>query len=243
VLGQDAQQAADARNAREDLVKRLDAAKKSGTYADVVSLQVQTFRYAHTGILQWIRTVFPAYYLPTAVLGLAIVKSGLLQRLRESRRLLKTVMWCALAVGLTSNPLPYLPLGKLGVPNWTYKLSFLLSGPSLALFYACAIALAVQTEWGHKALSWLRWPGRMALTNYVVQTVIAIVIYYGFGFGLMKKVTVPQAWGMAVVLFPVLAILSAAWLRRFKFGPLEWLWRTLTYGRLGTSRARVAERA
>ncbi len=231
-LGYDAAQLKAAQNARASLTKRLEDVQQRGSYSELVVLRAQGLRNNYDGVLAWIRAIFPAYYLPMAVLGLAVVKSGLLYELQQRHRLLKTVMWFALVVGLASNPLPYLPLGKLSVPGWGYRLSFLLSGPSLALFYACAIALAVQTKGGCRLLGWLRWPGRTALTTYVVQTILIAIVCYGFGFGLMKKINVPQALGIAIVIFPVLAALSAAWLRHFEFGPLEWLWRTLTYGRI-----------
>jgi uncharacterized protein len=69
----------------------------------------------------------------------------------------------------------------------------------------------------------------MALTNYLAQTVICISIYYGGGlvgqagplFGLI----------LALVIFPAQMAFSAWWLARFRYGPMEWLWRSLTYGR------------
>lgn len=237
LLGVDGSQLAEVRKAGEELAKRSEAVKRQGTYAQFVAVQAETFAHRHGGIPQWIRIVFPAYYLPMAVLGFAIVKSGLLARLRERRAFLKKAMVWSLAIGLLSNPLPYLSLGSLPVPSWGYRLSFLLSGPSLALFYASAVALAIQTEGGRKRLSWLRWPGRMALTNYVLATVAGVTIAYGFGFGLMKKIAVLPAWGLAVALFALLTLVSFVWLRRHEFGPLEWVWRTLAHGGLSGARA------
>ena len=81
-------------------------------------------------------------------------------------------------------------------------------------------------------LGWLRWPGRMALTNYVLQASLVVLIFYGFGLGLMKsKIDVPQGWALGLAVCAVITGLSMAWLRRFEFAPLEWLWRILTYGR------------
>ena len=72
--------------------------------------------------------------------------------------------------------------------------------------------------------------GQMAFTNYLVQTIICTTIFYGHGFGLFGQV---ERWGQILIVFSVWAlqlIVSPLWLRRFRFGPFEWLWRSLTYG-------------
>jgi uncharacterized protein len=69
----------------------------------------------------------------------------------------------------------------------------------------------------------------MALTNYLLQTVICTAIFYGHGFGLFGQL---ERWTQALVVLAVWLvqlILSPLWLGRFRFGPAEWLWRTLTY--------------
>jgi uncharacterized protein len=69
--------------------------------------------------------------------------------------------------------------------------------------------------------------GRMALTNYMLQAAILDILAsrYGFGLKLRPYVYAPAA----VVCFAGVAALSVVWLRRYRFGPLEWVWRTLTY--------------
>ncbi len=71
--------------------------------------------------------------------------------------------------------------------------------------------------------------GRMAFTNYLMHSIILTTIFYGYGFGLYGQV--PRAWQMAFVA-AVLSFqlwLSPLWLQHFRFGPAEWLWRSLTY--------------
>jgi uncharacterized protein len=70
----------------------------------------------------------------------------------------------------------------------------------------------------------------MAFTNYVAQSVILGLLFYGNGFGLMGQLGVTAAFGIAVALFALQALASTLWLRVHRFGPLEWLWRTLMYG-------------
>jgi uncharacterized protein len=98
-----------------------------------------------------------------------------------------------------------------------------------ALAYIATATLLIQRAAWRQRLSLFAPVGRMALTNYLAQTVICIAIFYGGGlvgqtgplFGLI----------LALVIFPAQMVFSAWWLERFRYGPMEWLWRSLTYGR------------
>jgi uncharacterized protein len=104
--------------------------------------------------------------------------------------------------------------------------------PALSLSYASAVALLWQRRQWMPRLRPFGAVGRTALTNYLMQTVACTLLYYGYGLGLYGKV------GPLLGLVPTFAIYgsqvaaSAWWTRRFAFGPMEWIWRTLTYGRL-----------
>ncbi|MEO0717021.1 MAG: DUF418 domain-containing protein, partial [Planctomycetota bacterium] len=71
--------------------------------------------------------------------------------------------------------------------------------------------------------------GRMALTNYLLQTIICTTLFYPHGFGLFGTVPYPHLWGIVAGVWIVNIALSLIWLRYFRFGPAEWLWRCLTY--------------
>ena len=71
--------------------------------------------------------------------------------------------------------------------------------------------------------------GRMAFTNYLLQSLICTTLFYGHGFGLFGKVQRWQQVLITVAIWTILLVISPLWLRRFRFGPVEWLWRTLTY--------------
>jgi len=72
--------------------------------------------------------------------------------------------------------------------------------------------------------------GRMALTNYLVQSVVLGWVFYGYGFGLFGRVGPAVAAGIGVAIYMMQVYLSRFWLQRFRFGPFEWLWRSLSYG-------------
>jgi uncharacterized protein len=72
----------------------------------------------------------------------------------------------------------------------------------------------------------------MALTNYLLQSVICTTIFYSYGLGLYGQVGPAAGVSLTVLIFVTQIMLSVWWMRRFRFGPVEWLWRTLTYGKL-----------
>ena len=74
--------------------------------------------------------------------------------------------------------------------------------------------------------------GRMAFSNYILQTVICTTIFYGHGFGLFGRVSRVGQIAIVIAVWTVQLIVSPIWLRHFRFGPLEWLWRSLTYRRV-----------
>jgi uncharacterized protein len=84
-------------------------------------------------------------------------------------------------------------------------------------------------------LKWLTQPisavGRMALTNYLMHSVICSLIFYGHGLGMVGRIDRVGQLGIAVAIWIAQLIYSPLWLRRYRFGPVEWLWRTLTYGK------------
>src|SRR4030095_9965646 len=82
-----------------------------------------------------------------------------------------------------------------------------------------------------RLLAWLAPVGRMALSNYLLQTIICVLIFYGYGFGWFARVSASTATLMALAIFLFQILLSALWLKYFSYGPMEWIWRQLTYGK------------
>ena len=102
----------------------------------------------------------------------------------------------------------------------------------MALGYLGLVMLAVRRGILRGLQARLAAVGRMAFTNYLLQTVLCTTIFYGHGLGLFASV---ERYQQLLIVFAVWAFqlwLSPIWLRRYSYGPLEWLWRTLTYGRL-----------
>jgi uncharacterized protein len=121
--------------------------------------------------------------------------------------------------------LPF-PTALLGVALTT------IHRPALSLFYASAIVLLAQRVAWKKWLAPLAPVGRMALSNYLFQSLVFITLFYSYGLGFGGKVGPARLTVLSAFVFVLQILLSRWWLRRFRFGPAEWLWRTLTYGKL-----------
>jgi uncharacterized protein len=117
---------------------------------------------------------------------------------------------------------------------WAVLAAFIidLGIPAMSLFYVSAIVLLFQRRAWQRRLLWLAPVGRMALTNYLVQTLCHLFIFYGYGIGLgfIGRVGTALCIPLSLAIFALQILYSRWWLARFRFGPAEWLWRTLTYG-------------
>ena len=104
------------------------------------------------------------------------------------------------------------------------------------LAYAALLLLVFQTVRGARLLAPLAATGRMALTTYLTQSVVCTTLFYSYGFRLLGRVSYTGMFTITVTLFALQMAFSVWWLKRYRFGPVEWLWRTLTYGRAPTMR-------
>ena len=121
--------------------------------------------------------------------------------------------------------------------GWSWERSFFLGSQfnywgslAMALGYVGLVMLAIRRRWLLPLQARLVTAGRMAFTNYVAHTAICTTLFYGHGFGLFGHV---ERWQMALIVVGVWGLQlwwSPLILGRFRYGPLEWVWRTLTYG-------------
>ncbi|GAC1623010.1 MAG: hypothetical protein NVS4B4_07830 [Bradyrhizobium sp.] len=107
-----------------------------------------------------------------------------------------------------------------------------LATVTLALAYGAFIIGFVSTPLGERVLGWAAPLGRMAFTNYLAQSLIFGWAFYGYGFGLFGRLGIVAALALGVAVYVAQVIFSRWWLKRYNFGPVEWVWRTLMYGQL-----------
>lgn len=104
-----------------------------------------------------------------------------------------------------------------------------LVGPLVAIGLASGFALLYSRISNGKVSRSLAVVGRMALSNYILQSVALTAIAYAWGFGLATKLSGYEVLAITLGLFVVQVAVSSVWLRFFEFGPLEWIWRCITY--------------
>ena len=104
-----------------------------------------------------------------------------------------------------------------------------IGGPLLCFAYASGLALLVAGQPWRQRLAPLGAAGRMALTNYLLQSLVCTTLFYGYGVGLLGRLGAAAGLALALALWAAQLGLSVLWLRHFRYGPAEWLWRSLTY--------------
>lgn len=175
------------------------------------------------------------------LLGMALFKWGVFSAAR-SYRFYALMMVAGYAYGL--------PAGSFVVWDWTRN-GFELGTRWLTLYDSTRVAVAL----GHVAvimmickagaLRFITRPlaavGQMALTNYIMTTVITGIVFYGYGFGLFGHLARHQLYYVVGAIWLFQLIVSPVWLMFFHYGPLEWLWRSLTYKTLQPMRIRAEE--
>jgi len=156
-------------------------------------------------------------------LGMWAWRVGIIERPHDHVRLLATVAIVGITIGMAGT------LGASRAPSWESVIAE-SSAIVLGLGYAAAFLVAFERPIVRRALRALAPLGRTALTNYLAQSVVLGFVFYGYGLGQFGAMSVTRAAILGVAVYAAQAMVSALWLARFQFGPVEWLWRSATYG-------------
>jgi uncharacterized protein len=208
-----------------------NAVYAAGSFAEVTGQRIRDMSFVYS---TWPFMAFNV--LAMFVLGLYAGKRRILYDIADNRPLIGKVLLSGLVIGVIGN-LVYVILGSSTsrmVPSPELLLALAgqtFGAPAFSLFYMAGLTLLLQNPAWQKRLAPLSYVGRMALTNYLLQTVICTTLFYGYGFGLYGRVGPATGLLLAVTIYAIQIPLSAWWLKRYRFGPAEWLWRSLTYGR------------
>lgn len=179
--------------------------------------------------------IFPSV-LAMFLIGFALGKSGRLRNISDNKRFFRKMFWICLLLGL-----PLATMHAYGMFAYSrmatdmsgsfHILGFFLGSPVLALAYFSGGLLLFNRFAESKFFQMIANAGRMALTNYLMQSIICTTIFYGYGFGLLGKVNAFYGLILTLVIWGIQLPLSSWWLSRYRFGPTEWLWRWITYGK------------
>lgn len=168
------------------------------------------------------------------LIGYYVLRKGYLKNVSLHVDTIKKVLfWCLplaiLYIGQTSL-FSLMEIKLEFIPVRLLLFSFVRIGIlSLSVCYACTLIL-LYIKWPSlKIFSGFRHIGMMSLTNYVTHTLIFIIIFNGVGLGLMGKVHLIYTLPIGVVVYILQAFFSKWWTSKFQYGPVEWLWRQLSY--------------
>jgi uncharacterized protein len=217
-----------------------EQALRAGSYAEVSAVRLDDLAFMLSSLI-----FFGVGILGYFLLGAWFLRSGVIAESHAHQGFFRVLAPIGLVVGLALSAFGawlvegenfMIPTFRMAQANTVMTAGNLL----LMLGYLSTIVLLLgHRAWGPR-LRWLAPAGRMALTHYLTQSLFWTWMFYGYGLGLYGEV---PRWAMpllAVAFFAVQVQISHWWLARYRFGPAEWLWRSLTYLRLQPMR-RVAE--
>jgi uncharacterized protein len=212
----------------------------TGGYADVVR--------QNAALVDWSRRsnwALVGFVGGRFLLGYWAGRRGLLKDPAKHRVLLTRIFRVSLALGIALSFLeatrdmviarvPFLAAGAGGL---LLRMALRATTLTLGIAYAVGFVLLFERTRVRTALQVLAPFGRMALTNYLAQSVLGIAIFYGLGLAIGPRFGVAGWWSAWLVILVAQVSASHVWLARYRYGPMEWLWRSLTYGSLQPLRA------
>lgn len=192
---------------------------------------------AYMSYVSWIWTLNAASYrwigdaAAFMLVGIALYRMGLFAPSAD-RDSLRRMMIAGYALGLPLRMLQIVEIfGNDGAPTMLSALVEQAGRLAMTLGHVGLFLLLWRRAGAATRLAPLAAMGRMALTLYLGQSLIAAVIFSGFGLGWWNALSWPQLWLVALAIVAVQALFATLWLKRYRYGPVEWLWRWGTYGR------------
>lgn len=205
---------------------------KKGSYTEIV---VQNFKdLKFKADFQWnsgrIFVTFGFF-----LLGLLVGKRKIFEHLNENKKLIKKMMWWSIGVNIFIIAFFLtIDIAQLWdkMPKWFGMVgNFLFSLHSLlmTIFYITGLSLWLSKTYMEKVLINFSAIGKMALSNYLLQSAIGVMLFYSVGFGLAGDISPAWCYVIGIGIFIFQIIFSKWWLSKFIYGPMEWLWRSATY--------------
>jgi uncharacterized protein len=210
----------------------------SGDYGAIVNNFFSSFLLADW-LLNGLLVAWIVYALGRFALGAAIGRSGILNDIPRFVPLLRRIAWVAIPAGLLAGLVVRLiitgewtPLGDVAGSKAAGEALRSPAALLLAAGYCAGIVVALQRPWGKRIFGIFAPVGQMALTNYLAQGFLIAFVLFGVGpgLGLAGRIGSCAVVLSSIAFFAFQVAYSHLWLARFRFGPMEWVWRALTYG-------------
>jgi uncharacterized protein len=205
---------------------------QTGTFGEIIQTNMGGLIFGRYPDLLFTGRFFRV--LAMFLIGFYISRNMLYANVQANRPFIKKVMIWGAVIGIPCNIVlammmttdTYYELAPIGIVQ---PLVYAFGVPALCLFYAAAITLLFENESWKKPLMIFAPVGQMALTNYLMQSLICVFIFMSYGLGLSAQVGPAKLTIIAFTIYTAQVIFSHVWVRYYRFGPMEWLWRSLTY--------------
>ncbi len=186
----------------------------------------------------WVSYLWMSVPLPLMLIGFIIGRKNVFANITNTIPRVRSLFWSSLLTGIALTWSAEFLFEWASIGGWDAwlwfagSLAWVLGSWLLALGYATGITILFQQTLWKQILKPLEAVGRLTLSNYLLQTGICILLFYSFGLDLYGKVGPAKVILLAVGIYTFQVLLSIWWSGRFRFGPVEWLWRSFTYGKL-----------
>lgn len=202
-------------------LERVNNILASADYLSIVGFNLKYFGLNISNII----FVGPFSILPIMLFGIYAQQTNWLNKIRNHKNLYTVIGLVIFVLGLAIKMIQIILEGSMS----SQLISQMVGGPIVALSYIIFFVLLCESATARKILNPLQYIGKLSLTTYISQSVICIIIFYGIGFNYYGKLPVFTIYTMSIVIYAVQLLLSYLYLKRFKQGPLEKLWRKVTY--------------
>jgi uncharacterized protein len=214
----------------KDIIQRAYETYSKGTYPEIIAMNWEQWGFLIIGIFVFYPTCMAMF-----LLGLIIGRKGLFKNAADYLPFFRKLFWMGLIIGIPLNALLLFTISKTtpgSMDQWMAleRTTSIFGGVAFLCAYVSGFILLYHSGKLSKLFSGLSAVGRMALTNYLSHSLIALFLFRSVGFGLYGKFEVWQGILLTFFIFGLQIFISKWWLGKFRYGPLEWLWRTLTYG-------------
>lgn len=213
---------------REEMLTEIRRFRE-GAYTGMLEARLRSLALALRSTL-----MFSTYMLAAFLLGIWTWKTRVFQQPERHLRLVRGVLLWGLAVGIAGQLAFFLPRAFVERSPSPAVIAIMIAGfvfgnPALCMAYAAGLVLLLRRSAVRRLTFPLQAAGRLTLSNYVLQSVLCTTVFYSYGLGLYGRTGPLANLGIVLAVFVIQLAASVWWARRFRYGPMEWVWRLATY--------------
>lgn len=211
----------------ETAISQAKQAYGEGSLGDILQQNLNDWLYSNGAFSSWV--FLAGSLIPMFLFGMYFAKKKWLHQPDQFGRSLRITWIITLILFVIFKGGPYI----IEFPEWVKMVTQdSIGGSASALFYVTSVALLYKKRSAFtKFLKPFTYVGRLSLSNYLLQSMICFFLFYSVGLGYYGEVSPLMSLILVIVIYSLQVVASRFWVRSFRYGPFEWLWRTLTYMR------------